>query len=32
MPSTVVDCTGQQLVILRQGPITAADLQQALAS
>jgi L-threonylcarbamoyladenylate synthase len=32
MPSTVVDCTGEQLVILRQGPITAADLQQALAS
>jgi L-threonylcarbamoyladenylate synthase len=32
MPSTVVDCTSQQLVILRQGPITAADLQQALAS
>lgn len=32
MPSTVVDCTGQQLVILRQGPITIADLQQALAS
>jgi L-threonylcarbamoyladenylate synthase len=31
LPSTVVDCTGAELTILRQGPITAADLQQALA-
>ena len=30
LPSTVVDCTGAQLSILRQGPIAAADLQQAL--
>jgi L-threonylcarbamoyladenylate synthase len=32
LPSTVVDCTSAELAILRQGPITAADLQQALAS
>jgi L-threonylcarbamoyladenylate synthase len=30
-PSTVVDCTAAEPAILRQGPITAADLQQALA-
>jgi L-threonylcarbamoyladenylate synthase len=30
-PSTVVDCSGAELAILRQGPITAADLQQALS-
>ena len=29
-PSTVVDCTGDQLVILRQGPVTIAQLQAAL--
>jgi L-threonylcarbamoyladenylate synthase len=31
LPSTVVDCTAAQITILRQGPLTAADLQQALA-
>lgn len=30
-PSTVVDCTAAEPTILRLGPITAADLQQALA-
>ena len=30
LPSTVVDCTGAEAVILRLGPISAADLQQAL--
>ena len=29
-PSSVVDCTGDQLVILRQGPLTHAQLQAAL--
>jgi L-threonylcarbamoyladenylate synthase len=29
-PSTVVDCTGDKLVILRQGPITLDQLQAAL--
>jgi L-threonylcarbamoyladenylate synthase len=29
-PSTVVDCTGDQPVILRQGPITLAQLQATL--
>ena len=29
-PSTVVDCTGDQLVILRQGPLTHVQLQAAL--
>jgi L-threonylcarbamoyladenylate synthase len=29
-PSTVVDCTGEQLVILRQGPIMMEQLQAAL--
>jgi L-threonylcarbamoyladenylate synthase len=31
-PSTVVDCSGAAPAILRQGPITAADLQKALAA
>jgi L-threonylcarbamoyladenylate synthase len=31
LPSTVVDCTGAEPAILRQGPITAADMQRALA-
>jgi L-threonylcarbamoyladenylate synthase len=31
LPSTVVDCTGAEPVILRPGPISAADLHQALA-
>ncbi len=30
LPSTVVDCTGKEPVILRPGPISAADLRQAL--
>jgi L-threonylcarbamoyladenylate synthase len=30
-PSTVVDCTGDQLVILRQGPVTLDQLLSALA-
>jgi L-threonylcarbamoyladenylate synthase len=29
-PSTVVDCTGDQPVILRQGPVTLTQLQAAL--
>lgn len=29
-PSTVIDCTGNQLVILRQGPVTLDQLQTAL--
>ena len=29
-PSTVVDCTGDQPVILRQGPVTLEQLQSAL--
>jgi L-threonylcarbamoyladenylate synthase len=29
-PSTVVDCTSDQLVILRQGPLTHSQLQAAL--
>jgi L-threonylcarbamoyladenylate synthase len=29
-PSTVVDCTGDQLVILRQGPVSLEQLQAAL--
>lgn len=31
-PSTVVNCTGPEPAILRQGPITAADLQRVLAA
>ena len=31
VPSTVVDCTGEQPVILRQGPITLEAIQAALA-
>jgi L-threonylcarbamoyladenylate synthase len=31
VPSTVVDCTGPALEVVRPGPITAADLQAALA-
>jgi L-threonylcarbamoyladenylate synthase len=30
IPSTVVDCTGEQLVILRPGPLALEDLQAAL--
>ncbi len=30
-PSTVVDCTGEQPIILRQGPISFNQLQTALA-
>jgi L-threonylcarbamoyladenylate synthase len=29
-PSTVVDCTGEQIRVLREGPITAAMLQEVL--
>jgi L-threonylcarbamoyladenylate synthase len=29
-PSTVVDVTGEQPVVLREGPITAADVEKAL--
>lgn len=32
VPSTVVDCTGSGPVILRQGPITLADIQRVLRS
>ncbi len=32
VPSTVVDCTGQEPAILREGPITQDDLQTALAA
>lgn len=31
-PSTVVDCTSEQLVILRQGPISLHELQKALSN
>ena len=31
VPSTVVDCTGQNPVILRAGPITLEQILQALA-
>jgi len=30
VPSTVVDCTGNELVILREGPLTLKDLQAVL--
>ena len=30
-PSTVVDCTGSELLILRSGPLSLEDLQAALA-
>jgi tRNA A37 threonylcarbamoyladenosine synthetase subunit TsaC/SUA5/YrdC len=30
MPSTVVDCTSAQPIILRPGPITLQDIQGAL--
>jgi L-threonylcarbamoyladenylate synthase len=31
VPSTVVDCTGVELVVLREGPISLQTMQQALA-
>jgi len=31
VPSTVVDCTGAQPVILREGPISAADIERAVS-
>ena len=31
VPSTVVDCTGTEPVILRTGPVTVEDIQSALA-
>ncbi len=31
-PSTVVDCTGENLRVLREGPLTLADLAEALGS
>jgi len=31
VPSTVVDCTGAETVILREGPVTMDDIQAALA-
>lgn len=30
VPSTVVDCTGAEPLILREGPITASDIERAL--
>ena len=30
VPSTVVDCTDNELVILREGPLTLKDLQAVL--
>lgn len=30
VPSTVVDCTGEEPVILREGPITQDDIRMAL--
>lgn len=30
MPSTLVDCTGDEIKVLREGPITAEDLRSAL--
>ena len=32
VPSTVVDCTSQELKILREGPITREDIQSKLSS
>jgi L-threonylcarbamoyladenylate synthase len=32
IPSTVVDCTGPETVILREGPITEREIQNALAA
>jgi L-threonylcarbamoyladenylate synthase len=32
VPSTVVDCTGPEPVILRAGPVSAAEIQEALKS
>lgn len=32
LPSTVVDCTGQELEILRQGPISREEIENFLAS
>lgn len=31
VPSTVVDCTGPQPIILRQGPVTLEEIQQVMA-
>jgi L-threonylcarbamoyladenylate synthase len=31
VPSTVVDCTGEKPVVLRQGPLRKEDLLAALA-
>jgi L-threonylcarbamoyladenylate synthase len=31
IPSTVVDCTGEQLIVLRKGPVTLESLQAVLA-
>src|SRR3989304_7287193 len=31
VPSTVVDCTGAQPIVLRQGPVTLEDIRAALA-
>lgn len=31
IPSTVVDCTGAQPVVLRQGPVSAAEIEAALS-
>jgi L-threonylcarbamoyladenylate synthase len=31
LPSTVVDCTGHEIVILRQGPITMVELLSAIS-
>jgi L-threonylcarbamoyladenylate synthase len=31
VPSTVVDCTGSELVVLREGPITLESMQRVLA-
>jgi len=30
MPSTLVDCTGDEIKVLREGPITEEDLRSAL--
>lgn len=32
LPSTVIDCTGQELEILRQGPISREEIENFLAS
>jgi L-threonylcarbamoyladenylate synthase len=32
VPSTVVDCTGEEIKILREGPISLEEIRQKLSS